>query len=96
MVCQMIKVGTECMFMRKNGCSYNGGKCYPVVEQCQGCDRASEYPTGVYCSAYPEPRLKWVNGNSCSLGTHVKKAQAADNGKKINPLKASKRNGNRR
>jgi hypothetical protein len=91
MVCQTVKAGTECVFMRKNGCAYNGGTCYPVVEQCEGCDRALQYDSGVYCSTFPEPRLKWVNGNGCPMATHVKKGQNSANGKKVNPLKASKR-----
>jgi hypothetical protein len=92
MVCQTIKTGTECIFMAKNGCTYNGGKCHPVVESCQGCDRIVQYPTGPYCNSYSEPRLKWVNG-PCNFATHVKKVQT-NNGatKKLNPLKASKRN----
>lgn len=81
--------------MGKNGCTYNGGKCYPVAEACQGCDRAIEYPTGLFCSTYSEPQLKWVSG-TCSLATHIKKVQDKSKGKKINPLKASKRNNTHR
>ena len=92
MVCQTIKTGQECIFMGKNGCTYNGGTCHPIVEQCKGCDRIREYPTGLYCDSYSEPRLKWASG-TCNLATHTKKIQS-NNGtaKKINPLKASKRN----
>jgi len=43
MVCQTVKIGTECIFMKKNGCSYNGGRCYPIVESCKGCDRVATY-----------------------------------------------------
>ncbi len=39
MICSVIKVGQECAFMTNKGCSYNGGKCYPVVESCKGCGR---------------------------------------------------------
>ena len=31
MVCQTVKIGTECIFMKKNGCSYNGGITSPTV-----------------------------------------------------------------
>ena len=54
MVCQTVKLGTECIFMKKNGCSYNGGRCYPIVESCKGCDRVVEYATGSYCKTYSE------------------------------------------
>jgi hypothetical protein len=91
MVCQTIKAGTECVFMGKQGCTYNGGQCHPVVEQCQGCGRIVQYPTGAYCNSYSEPRIKWVSG-SCNFATHIKKEQTSNTVKKLNPLKASKRN----
>jgi len=91
MVCQTIKAGTECVFMGKKGCTYNGGKCHPIVEECHGCDRIVEYATGAYCNSYSEPKLKWLSG-SCNLATHIKKAQNSNGTKKLNPLKASKRN----
>lgn len=90
MVCQTVKAGTECVFMSKKGCTYNGGKCYPIVDNCNGCNRVIEYPTGLYCSAYSEPALKWVQG-VCTLATHVKKNNGTVEEKKLNPLKASKR-----
>jgi hypothetical protein len=90
MDCTTVKPGVECVFMSKKGCSFNGGACYHVVEQCQGCDRSSEYPSGWFCTACPDPKLKWKNGK-CNLATHVKDMAKSEAGK-INPLKASKRN----
>jgi len=89
MVCQTVKFGVECVFMKKTGCSYNGGKCYPIVESCEGCTRVIEFETGKYCASFPNPTQKWQNG-PCSMSSHVKKAAAGE--QKINPLKASKRN----
>jgi hypothetical protein len=93
MICTTIKEGMECPFMSAKGCSYNGGICHQIVEQCQGCNRGTELPTGWYCTACPEPSVKWKNGN-CNLASHVSAAASATQAK-INPLKASKR-GNRR
>jgi len=90
MVCQTIKVGTNCIFMKRNGCSYKGGKCYPIIDSCKGCDRVVAFEAGVYCKSYSAPSIKWVNG-PCSLATHVKKEIKQDRFK-LNPLKASKRN----
>jgi len=90
MVCQTIKIGTECIFMKKNGCSYDSGKCYPIVESCKGCDRMVEYPAGTYCKTYCEPSAKWTKG-VCNFASHIKKEVKEDNFK-LNPLKASKRN----
>jgi hypothetical protein len=89
MICTTIKQGMECPFMGKSGCSYNGGICHEIVEQCDGCNRGSEYSSGWYCTACPDPSLKWKNG-SCNLATHVKSASASSKAK-LNPLKASKR-----
>jgi hypothetical protein len=76
--------------MKKTGCSYNGGKCHPIVENCEGCARVLELATGKFCSTFPYPAQKWQNA-TCTMATHVKKAQKGE-GQKINPLKASKRN----
>lgn len=88
MDCATIKEGTYCAFMSATGCSFNGGQCYTVVEQCEGCANVKEYPTGKYCQTYGNPESKWVLGR-CNFATHVKAEKKAE--KKINPLKASKR-----
>ena len=90
MRCETIKTGAECIFMKKNGCYYNGGRCYPIVEQCEGCGKISEFASGKYCVSFPEPSAKWQKGN-CPMGTHVKKVVEETPQKKLNPLKASKR-----
>jgi hypothetical protein len=90
MICQTVKVGTECIFMKKNGCSYNGGRCYPIVVACKGCDRVVPYEVGSYCKTCCEPSVKWVKA-PCNFATHVKKEVKEDTFK-LNPLKASKRN----
>jgi len=90
MKCETVKQGIECLFMKKNGCSYNGGSCYPIVENCEGCSKAMEFPTGKYCVSFPNPAQKWQNG-TCPMASHIKKGQKTEE-QKINPLKASKRN----
>jgi len=88
MICTTIREGHECFFMKKTGCSYNNGVCREVVEQCEGCGHIGTFVAGKYCLSYPEPALKWRNGN-CNFATHLKVTGAAKD--KINPLKASKR-----
>ena len=90
MVCEVIKVGRECAFMGKNGCSFNGGKCYPVVDRCQGCERAVVFPAGQYCIACPDPAAKWF-ARGCNLATHIVREKAPEVVKALYPLKASKR-----
>jgi len=89
MVCTTVRNGVDCPFMTAKGCSYNGGICHEIVEQCEGCNRKSEYGDGWYCTSTPEPMMKWKNGN-CNLATHVATI-AKTKTQKINPLKASKR-----
>ena len=88
MRCQTIKHGTECFLMSNEGCSYNGGTCYPIVESCQGCGKTETLENGVYCQSCPNPKIKWQNG-FCNLATHVK--GESEKAIKLNPLKASKR-----
>jgi hypothetical protein len=90
MDCSTVKSGVECVFMTKKGCAFNGGTCHPAVEACDGCSRTSEYSSGWFCTACPDPSSKWKNGR-CNLATHVKDAVKSETSK-INPLKASKRN----
>ena len=89
MVCATLKPGVECLFMKKSGCSYSGGKCFTIVESCEGCGRILEFETGKYCTNFPNPAQKWQKG-SCSMATHAKKV-VNGGGQKVNPLKASKR-----
>ncbi len=89
MQCQTQKPGTECLFMKKTGCSYSGGKCFTIIESCEGCTRVLEFSTGRFCTNFPYPAQKWQNAN-CTMATHLKKAAKAEE-QKINPLKASKR-----
>ncbi len=91
MVCTTVKNGVECFFMSKNGCQFNGGRCNPIVDACNGCQKAKEFTAGAgkYCLIFPEPGTKWRAGK-CNMATHVEKA-AAKEVQKVNPLKASKR-----
>ncbi|MGB5984830.1 MAG: PxxKW family cysteine-rich protein [Desulfobacterales bacterium] len=90
MICDTIRKGSDCAFMTAKGCSYNGGLCHEIVEQCQGCQRTIEQNSGWYCAACPEPALKWKQGH-CNFATHA--AASADSAvkSKVNPIKASKR-----
>ena len=91
MLCATIKKDTPCAFMTGKGCSYKGGICYQIVEQCKGCNRGAEFSSGWYCTACPDPSIKWKSGR-CNLATHVA-AESVKETTKINPLKASKRRG---
>ncbi|MEE8399654.1 MAG: PxxKW family cysteine-rich protein [Desulfobacterales bacterium] len=92
MDCTTIRQGRDCPFMAKKGCTFNGGICHEIVEQCKGCNRSAEITTGWFCDAFPDPSAKWRNGN-CNMATHVS-SKTAEKKIKINPIKASKR-GNR-
>ncbi len=90
MLCTTVRPNTECPFMAKEGCSYEGGVCNPIIDKCEGCARVIEFSSEKYCVSNPGPELKWKNGN-CNLATHV--VVEAKKKQKINPIKASKRGG---
>jgi len=62
MICNSVKQGVECFFMNKTGCQFNGGACHAIIEQCNGCQKVKEFPTGNYCLIFPEPSVKWRTG----------------------------------
>jgi len=69
----------------------NGYDVMPIIEKCVGCERvlAVLEPHGFRCLRYANPETQWRRGN-CPGATHVK-TMAVEAGKKLNPLKASKR-----
>jgi len=89
MHCESLKPGVDCTFMTKKGCSFNGGGCKTVVEECRGCERTLGSNGSTYCVSFPDPGTKWRRG-SCNLATHVKNGKK-ETVQKVNPLKASKR-----
>ncbi len=91
LVCETTRKGKKCTFMTAQGCSFNGGSCAEIIEACNGCARSEQHENGWFCTAFPDPSVKWKNGN-CNLATHVQNA-VADAKTKLNPIKASKRRG---
>jgi hypothetical protein len=87
MQCTTIKNGVECNFMSARGCSYTSGACNAVVEQCTGCARIVEFPSGKFCATYADPGAKWAFG-TCNFATHIEMAKPQEH-KPVNPLKAS-------
>jgi hypothetical protein len=92
-VCQTIRSGKHCMFWENTkhfkGCTFMGGKCYPVIDRCKGCLSVEDVSSGSYCMKYASPEASWVNG-VCNLATHLEKA-VVEKAKFVDPLKASKR-----
>lgn len=70
------------------GIILSGATMLPIIEQCEGCDRARAFDELIYCGSYPNPTRKWAEGR-CNFATHIKKESTK--AAKVNPLKASKR-----
>ena len=87
MECITIKPGMNCVFMKKTGCSFNGGACHPIVENCVGCGYVMENAQGNYCQLYADPATKWVFGR-CNFATHVK-GEVQPSAQRLNPLDVS-------
>ncbi len=93
MECTTIRAEAEnpqCPFMSKKGCSYNGGSCNQIVEDCAGCSRTIKVGGKEYCLSIPDPISKW-RGGVCNFATHITREKAIETVTKLNPLKASKR-----
>ena len=89
MTCTTVRPGFNCFFMTKKGCTAPGGKCEPIVEQCNGCANVYTLNGSTYCKSFPLPSTKWSVG-SCNLATHLEKSTDSEV-RRVNPLKASKR-----
>ena len=72
-----------CPHLIKDKCVYKDG-CQPVIDKCEGCAKVIDG----YCGTYPEPSLKWKNGD-CNFATNI--VREIKSKKKINPIKASRR-----
>ena len=79
-----IKLGKDCTFMTKRGCSFNGGRYYPIVDRCQSCERAVIFPAGQYCNACPDPTAKW-SARDCNLATHIVRENVPKVAKTLDP-----------
>ncbi len=75
--------------MTAEGLSFKGVIMSPVVENCTGCERITEFESASYCPTYAKPATKWTHG-ICNFATHVK-GTVVQGKTKVNPLKASKR-----
>lgn len=76
--------------MTDKGLSYKGFIMEPVVEKCDGCERAVSFESSNYCPSYAQPAKKWAHG-VCNFATHVRAELDKSGNVKVNPLKASKR-----
>ncbi|WP_027178053.1 PxxKW family cysteine-rich protein [Maridesulfovibrio bastinii] len=76
--------------MTADGLSYNGAILSPVVEKCEGCERAVPFEDQKFCPSYAQPATKWKHG-VCNFATHVRATVDKEGKVKVNPLKASKR-----
>ncbi|WP_291327823.1 PxxKW family cysteine-rich protein [Desulfovibrio sp. UCD-KL4C] len=76
--------------MTAEGLSFKGSILEPVVEQCDGCERAIEFDSKKYCPSYAQPAKKWSHG-VCNFATHARAGVDKEGKVKVNPLKASKR-----
>lgn len=89
MICTTVREGVDCSFMTNKGCSFNGGQCYNIVKDCEGCKFIVEFPGGKHCQIYPDPASRWTMG-ACNFASHVDREKVIAE-HKLNPLKASKR-----
>ncbi len=76
--------------MTEEGLKFKGFIMEPIVEKCEGCERAVAHEDKKYCPSYAKPAMKWYQG-VCNFATHVRAELTKEGKVKVNPLKASKR-----
>jgi len=88
--CTTVRPGHDCYFMAAHGCSFDGGTCSQVVDECEGCGNSADFKAGTFCSVYADPAAQWEKG-ICPFATHQRYVPSAKGAISTNPLKASKR-----
>jgi hypothetical protein len=84
-------IKTEPFQMQADGGGIKPTHRTPIVDKCEGCARVAAKPSGKYCAVFAFPDTKWQFGWNCNMATHVKREEAKEDKKMLNPLKASKR-----
>jgi hypothetical protein len=74
----------------EQGLMYKGLILKPIIDKCEGCERAVRFEDQRYCTSYPDPERKWAHG-ACNFATHIRASVDKGGQVKVNPLKASKR-----
>lgn len=68
------------MQVETNNIGLAGGEHLPLIEQCQGCDRALVDGHQSICQVFPNPAIKWRLG-PCVMATHIKAEVKGDSAK---------------
>jgi len=74
--CTTLKPDHECLFMKKDHCTFGEGFCHPIIDSCLGpeCEHVQTINDVKYCDAYAYPANKWKWGD-CPLATNLKKVE---------------------
>ena len=93
-ICTTNREGKNCIFMRKDGCSFSQMGCFPITGKCEGCDNVEKFGEFEFCKSYAFPHAKWIDGK-CNMATHLEKIEE-ETKKKRNPTKAFKKGSRRK
>ena len=67
---------------------YANGCCFPIVEQCVGCDHMEKHNGLTYCSLeHYSPWAMWLDGFICHDNTEIIRKENEEREKYINNLK---------
>lgn len=58
-----------CNLRDENGRCTISTICQKVIDACTGCNRI----INGYCTAYINPKVKWSNGKTCPLASHIER-----------------------
>jgi len=77
--CETVRPGVPCLFWKirkisdkkkKGHCSFIGGKCLPIVEECGTCNYIVNIGPQKFSEAYMKPSTQWIVP-PCPMNTHI-------------------------
>ena len=97
LTCEKKRPTKRCVFWKKykkspeGSCTFNDGRCSEIIEQCIGCKYIDKSTLGNYCLVYMNPSSSWKS-IKCPMYVNPEEIKKqAEEEKKTNPLKASRR-----
>jgi hypothetical protein len=87
------KRNKECAFWSEEDqkCVSLDGDCFPIIEQCEGCDKIYEFEGVYYCKVYTNPKRKWEMIPCYFKKQKEREIEIEKKKDLLNPIKMSKR-----
>lgn len=101
LTCEKERSPRRCIFWKKDkkhpdgSCTFNEGSCKKILEACLQCEFVDKTSAGsgldCYCLVYMDPLALWKRGKCPMFVDPEAEIAKKEEGKRMNPLKASRR-----